>query len=85
MTLRVVLTVVEIGALVAVLAYFLVRLTETLSHTGDTLEKIADGVKAIEGHCTILGPGADQINGLLRASAGNLERAAVAAEQLGTR
>jgi hypothetical protein len=83
MTLRVVLTIAEIALLVATLAYFLLRLTKQLRHTGDNLEKIADGVKAIEGHCTILGPGAGQLNGLLAESAGNLERAAVAAETLG--
>ncbi|MEW6154384.1 MAG: hypothetical protein AB1673_10415 [Actinomycetota bacterium] len=82
MTLRVVLTVVEIALLVAVLAYFLRRLTAQLRRTGDTLAKIADGVKAIEGHCTIIGPGADALNGLLAESAGNLERAAEAAEAL---
>ena len=83
MTLRVVLTVVEMALLVAVLAFFLLRLTKQLKHTGDTLEKIADGVIAIEGHCTIIGPGADQLNALLGDSAANLERAAVAAETLG--
>ena len=82
MTLRIVLTLVEIAALVATLAFFLLRLTKMLKHTGDTLEKIADGVKAIEGHCTIIGPGAEALNGLLGESAGNLERAAVAAEAL---
>ena len=82
MTLRVVLTVVEMALLVATLAFFLLRLTKQLKQTGDTLEKIADGVKAIEGHCTIIGPGADQLNALLADSAGNLERAAVAAEAL---
>lgn len=85
MTLRIVLTVVEIVLLVAVLAYFLIRLTKMLSHTGDTLEKVADGVKTIEGHCQILGPGSEQINMLLQESAGNLERAATAAEDLAAR
>lgn len=82
MTLRVVLTIAEIVLLVAVLAFFLWKLTSVLKHIGDTLEKIRDGVKAIHGHCTILGPGTDQINSLLTESAGNLERAAVAVEQL---
>jgi uncharacterized protein YoxC len=81
-TLRVVLSVAEIALLVAVLAYFLLRLTKMLSQTGDTLEKISDGVKAIEGHCAVIGPGATRLNGLLTESAGNLERAAVAAERM---
>ena len=82
MTLRVVLSIAEIVLLVAVLAYFLLRLTKMLSQTGDTLEKIRDGVVAIEGHCAILGPGATRVNAMLAESAGNLERAAVAVERL---
>jgi hypothetical protein len=76
-TLRVVLSVAEIALLVAVLAYFLLRLTKMLSQTGDTLEKIS-----IEGNCAVIGPGATRLNGLLTESAGNLERAAVAAERM---
>ena len=83
MTLRVVLTVAEIAALVAVLCYFLKALTNMLSHIGDTLTNIADGVKAIDSHVTIIGPGADQLNALLTGAAGSLEQAAVAAEALG--
>lgn len=82
MTLRVALSIAEIALVVAVLAYFLLRLTKMLSHTGDTLEKIRDGVVAIEGHCAIVGPGATRINSLLGESAGNLERAAVAVERM---
>ena len=82
MTLRVVLSVAEIAALVAVVCYFLITLTKMLSHIGDTLTNIADGVKAIDGHCTILGPGASQLNSLLTGTAGSLERAAIAAEAL---
>lgn len=83
MTLRVVLTIAEIGALVAVLCFFLMKLTTMLSHIGDTLTNIADGVKAIDNHVTIIGPGADQLNALLTGAAGSLEKAAVAAETLG--
>lgn len=83
MTLRVVLTIAEIAVLVAVLCYFLKTLTKMLSHIGDTLTNIADGVKAIDSHCTIIGPGADQLNALLTGAAGSLEQAAVAAEALG--
>ena len=85
MTLRVVLTVVEIAALVAVVCFFLIKLTQMLSHIGDTLENISEGVKAIDGHVSIIGPGTDELNSLLTGTAGNLERAAVAAEQLGGR
>ena len=85
MTLRIALSIAEMVVLVAVLAFFLLWLTRLLKHTGDTLEKIAQGVTAIEGHCTVLGPGTDQINALLTESAGNLERAAAAAEELAAR
>jgi len=83
MTLRVVLSVAEIVLLVVVLAYFLWRLTRMLAHTGDTMEKIAEGVKAIESHVAVVGPGTATVNALLAESAGNLERAASAAERLG--
>jgi len=84
MTLRVILTVVEIAALVGVLVFFLKTLTDRLAHIGDTLTNIADGVKAIDNHVTIVGPGTDQLNQLLTGAAGSLEQAAVAAEQLGS-
>lgn len=82
MTLRVVLTVAEILLLVAVLAYFLRLLTQLLSRVGDNLETIAGGVRAVESHCTVIGPGVQQVNGLLRESAANLEQAATAAESI---
>ena len=85
MTLRVVLSIAEIAALTAVVCFFLIKLTQMLSHIGDTLQNIADGVKAIDSHVSIIGPGADELNSLLTGTAGNLERAAVAAEQLGGR
>ena len=83
MTLRVVLSVAEIVLVVAVLAYFLWRLTRMLAHTGDNLEKVSEGVKAIESHVAVLGPGTTNLNALLIESAGNLEQAASAAERLG--
>lgn len=85
MTLRVVLSVVEILLFVAAVAYFLIRLTQLLSHIGDNLEHIAEGVVAIEGHTRVIGPGADEINARLAAAAGNLEQAAVVAETLARR
>lgn len=85
MTLRIVLSVAEILLLVVVLAYFVIRLTQSLSHIGDTLEKISEGVQAIEGHCSILGPGTEQLNGRLTETAGGLERATAAARQLANR
>ncbi len=82
MTLRVALSVAEILVLVVVLAYFLRRLTQLLSQVGDNLEKIAGGVEAVERRCTIIGPGVEQVNALLRDSVANLQEAATAAERI---
>jgi methyl-accepting chemotaxis protein len=82
MTLRVALSVGEILLLVVVLAYFLRLLTKTLTGVGDNLEKIAGGVQAVESHCSVIGPSVDQLNSLLKESAGNLEQAAAAAERI---
>jgi predicted aminopeptidase len=48
------LSVVEIVALVAVLAFFLVVLTKMLSHVAGNLHAVSNGVQSIEGHLTIL-------------------------------
>lgn len=82
MTLRIALTVVEMLLLVVVLAYFLRLLTKLLNGVGDNLERIAGGVQAVEGHCATIAPSVDQLNGLLKESVGNLERAAAAAERI---
>ncbi|MGH9035337.1 MAG: hypothetical protein ACRD0O_06190 [Acidimicrobiia bacterium] len=52
--LLVTLTVVEILALVGVLAFFLMVLTTLLSRVADNLHMVAAGVSSIEGHLTIL-------------------------------
>lgn len=82
MTLRVALTAGEIVLLVLVLAYFLRILTKLLAHVGDTLQNIADGVRAVRGHCEVIGPGTDEINRVLGEAAANLQQAAVATESL---
>jgi len=48
------LSVVEIVALVAVLAFFLLVLTKMLRHVAGNLHNVACGVQSIEGHLTIL-------------------------------
>jgi len=48
------LSVVEIVALVAVLAFFLLVLTKMLRHVAGNLHGVACGVQSIEGHLTIL-------------------------------
>ena len=50
----VILSVVEIVALVAVLAFFLVVLTRMLGKVAGNLHSVANGVQSIEGHLTIL-------------------------------
>jgi len=49
------LSVLEIAALVAVLAFFLLVLTKLLRHVASNLHQVAGGVAAIEGHLAILG------------------------------
>jgi hypothetical protein len=48
------LSVVEIVALVAVLAFFLVVLTKMLGKVAGNLHSVSCGVQSIEGHLTIL-------------------------------
>ena len=50
----IILSVVEIVALVAVLAFFLVVLTKMLSRVAGNLHSVSNGVQSIEGHLTIL-------------------------------
>lgn len=83
MTLRVVLSVAEVLVFVAVLAFFLVRIRRYLDSVIANLERIADGVGAVRGHCAVVGPGVDQVNELLSEAAGHLERAGIGAEALG--
>ncbi len=47
-------SVVEIVALVAVLAFFLVVLSKMLRHVAGNLHRVACGVSSIEGNLTIL-------------------------------
>ncbi|MGH9179796.1 MAG: hypothetical protein ACRD0N_14740 [Acidimicrobiales bacterium] len=82
MTLRIVLSVAEVALFVLVLAFFLTRIRQLLDRIIANLERIADGVDAVQGHCALVGPGVVQVNTLLNEAAGNLNRAARAAELL---
>ncbi|MBA2279623.1 MAG: hypothetical protein M3527_03280 [Actinomycetota bacterium] len=82
MTLRVVLTVVEILGLALVLAYFLNVIGKQLIRITDTLGKIAFGVRAVETQCAVIGPAAERLNGELTATAAGLGEAAELAERL---
>jgi hypothetical protein len=52
--LLIILSVVEILALVGVLAFYLVLLAKLLNGVAANLHAVADGVQSIEGHLTIL-------------------------------
>jgi hypothetical protein len=82
MTLRIVLTVLEIVALVGVLAYFLNRIARQLTSISDTLGKVAFGVRAVETQCAHIGPAADRLNRELTEAAAGLGEAAELAERL---
>jgi len=82
MILRVALSVVDVLALVLVLAFFLNRVAFLLNSNSKTLGKVTFGVRAVESQCAAIGPAADQINANLTVAAGNLEHAAIAAETL---
>lgn len=79
---QVVLSVVEAVAFVAVLLYFLRRIDALLVHIQGNLTKIAEGVAAVEGHCSVIGPGTQEINRLLGQAAAGLTQAAQEAEAL---
>ena len=82
MTWRVVLTVVEIGGLVAVLAIYLSIIARLLNSISANLARITFGVRAVETQCAVIGPAVDRINGNLDDICTNLQNAAVEAERL---
>ena len=85
MTLRIVLTVLEIALLTAILAWFLSRISRLLMAISATCGKITFGVRAVETQCAVIGPAADRINAGLSELAGKLDRAASQAERLAGR
>ena len=82
MTLRVFLTVFEIGLLVGVLAFFLNVVARQLNRICASLAKITFGVRAVETQCAVIGPAVDRINGNLVDINNDLTRSAAAAETL---
>ena len=82
MTVQVVLSVAEALLLVGVLVFFLRRIDALLVHIQGNLGRISEGVAAVDGHCAVIGPGADEINRLLGQAASGLTKAAEAAESL---
>ncbi len=82
MTLRVILTVLEIVALVAVLGYFLNVIARLLNSISTTLGKITFGVRAVLTQCSVIGPAVDRINANLQTTVNGLDQAAAGAERL---
>jgi len=81
MTLRVVLSVVEIALIVVILAYFLNKVARLLNSISTTLGRITFGVRAVETQCAVIGPAADEINANLKETVGHLQDALVAAQR----
>ncbi len=82
MTWRIILTVVEIGLLVLVLAIYLATIARLLNSISANLARITFGVRAVETMCAVIGPAVDKINGNLSSTANGLTQAAISAEQL---
>jgi uncharacterized protein YoxC len=81
--LLVILTVVEIVALVVVLALFVILITRRLRSLADTLGQVSGGViGAIQGDVCLVGAGAAILNKKLNAIAGALPAIAQKAESL---
>jgi uncharacterized protein YoxC len=84
-TLLVTLTVLEILALVIVLAIFLVKITRHLRSTADTLAKVTFGVRAVESQVGVVGPGVTKVNQTLEEIVGALPGIAGKAENIASR
>ena len=77
--LLIVLTVVEILLFIGALAYYLVKITDSLERTTSALAKVSFGVRAIETQCEPIGPSVLRINEQLEAVAHALDDLAVKA------
>lgn len=85
MTLRIILTVVEIVLLVAILGWFLSRIARLLISISANCGRIAFGVRAVETQCAVIGPAVERVNGSLSEVASKVDRAASEAESLAGR
>lgn len=84
-TLLIVLTVVEIVALVVVLAIYLAQVAKHLRSIGASLAKVTFGVRAVERQVSVIGPGVGKVNQTLEEIAGALPGIAEKAERLAAR
>ena len=80
--LLVTLTVVEIVALVIVLALFVIAITRRLRSLTDTLAQASGDIRSIQGNVFLVGAGAAILNRKLNAIAGALPAIAEKAESL---
>ena len=81
--LLVILTVVEIVALVVVLALFVILITDRLRSIANSLGHVSGGiVRSIQGDVCLIGAGAAILNRKLNAIAGALPEIATKAESL---
>ena len=62
MTTLIVLTVVDIGLLIAGLAFYLFWVGSLLTRIATNLEECAELVRTIVGHAKLIGPGVEHIN-----------------------
>jgi hypothetical protein len=81
-TIQLVLTIIEIAALVGVLAIYLTVIGNQLRSICASLARITFGVRAVETMCAVIGPAVERINGNLDDICQNLQNAAIEAEKL---
>src|SRR5487761_1074167 len=72
MTTLIVLTVVDIGLLIAGLAFYLFWVGSLLTRIATNLEECAELVRTIVGHAKLIGPGVEHINETGGVEAGEL-------------
>ena len=84
-TLLVTLTVLEVVALVLVLAVMLSLIAKHLRSIAATLAKVTFGVRAVEQQVSVIGPGVNQMNGTLEELSRVLPGLADRAERLASR
>lgn len=82
MTWRILLSVLEIVALVVILAIYLSIIARQLNSISANLARITFGVRAVETQCAVIGPAVERINGNLSETANGLTTAATLAERL---
>ncbi len=79
---QLILSLVEIVALILVLATYLTVIGNQLRSISANLARITFGVRAVETMCAVIGPAVERINGNLADVSQNLTAAAAEAERL---